>query len=81
MRLGYADPPYYGCGKLYAEHHPNALDWDDHVTSKRGKPIQADLHLAPMVMEEFSLIAGVPVKELRREMLPASAQHFLGCWG
>ena len=43
-----------------------------HVTSKRGKPIEADLHFAPMVMEELSLIAGVPVKDLRREMLPAS---------
>lgn len=29
MRLGYADPPYFGCGKLYAAHHPDALDWDD----------------------------------------------------
>lgn len=29
MRLGYADPVYFGCGKLYAERHPNALDWDD----------------------------------------------------
>ena len=29
MRLAYADPPYLGCGKRYAEHHPNALDWDD----------------------------------------------------
>ena len=29
MKLGYADPPYFGCGKLYAEHHPDALDWDD----------------------------------------------------
>ncbi|MGY4222688.1 hypothetical protein ACVMIH_000049 [Bradyrhizobium sp. USDA 4503] len=32
MRLGYADPPYLGCGKLYAEHHPDALDWDNPVT-------------------------------------------------
>lgn len=29
MRLGYADPPYFGCGKLYAAHHPDALDWDN----------------------------------------------------
>lgn len=29
MRIAYADPPYLGCGKLYAAHHPNALDWDD----------------------------------------------------
>lgn len=35
MKLGYADPPYLGCGKLYAEHHPNALDWDDPETHRR----------------------------------------------
>lgn len=29
MKFAYADPPYLGCGKLYAEHHPNALDYDD----------------------------------------------------
>lgn len=29
MRFAYADPPYLGCGKLYAAHHPDALDWDD----------------------------------------------------
>lgn len=29
MKFAYADPPYLGCGKLYAEHHPQALDWDD----------------------------------------------------
>lgn len=26
--FAYADPPYLGCGKLYAAHHPEALDWD-----------------------------------------------------
>lgn len=29
MRFAYADPPYLGCGKLYAAHHPEALIWDD----------------------------------------------------
>lgn len=29
MKIGYADPPYFGCGKLYADKHPDALDWDD----------------------------------------------------
>jgi hypothetical protein len=29
MRFAYADPPYLGCGKLYAKHHPEALVWDD----------------------------------------------------
>jgi len=32
MKFAYADPPYLGCGKLYAAHHPDALDWDDPET-------------------------------------------------
>lgn len=28
MRFAFADPPYLGCGALYAEHHPEALTWD-----------------------------------------------------
>lgn len=35
MKLGYADPVYFGCGKLYVEHHPNALEWDDPQTHVR----------------------------------------------
>ena len=34
MKLGYADPPYFGCGALYSAHHPNALDWDNPQTHK-----------------------------------------------
>lgn len=29
LRFAYADPPYLGCGALYAKHHPEALAWDD----------------------------------------------------
>lgn len=29
MKFAYADPPYLGCGKLYAAYHPEALVWDD----------------------------------------------------
>lgn len=29
MKFAYADPPYLGCGKLYAAHHDEALVWDD----------------------------------------------------
>ncbi len=29
MRFAYADPPYLGCGKLYADKRPDALDCDD----------------------------------------------------
>lgn len=35
MKIGYADPPYYGCGKLYTEQHPDAFDWDDSLTHMR----------------------------------------------
>lgn len=29
MRFAYADPPYLGCGRLYAKDHPEALIWDN----------------------------------------------------
>ncbi len=29
MKFAYADPPYLGCGKLYAKHHIDAFDCDD----------------------------------------------------
>jgi len=32
MRFAYADPPYLGCGKLYTQHHADALIWDDPAT-------------------------------------------------
>jgi hypothetical protein len=34
MKFAYADPPYLGCGKLYAKHHPDALVWDDPQSHK-----------------------------------------------
>jgi hypothetical protein len=35
MIFAYADPPYLGCGALYAKHHPDALVWDDPATHRR----------------------------------------------
>jgi hypothetical protein len=29
MRFAYADPPYYGCCKLYEHYHPDDRCWDD----------------------------------------------------
>jgi hypothetical protein len=29
VRLAYADPPYFGYGKLYDEHHAESRVWDD----------------------------------------------------
>ena len=34
VKFAYADPPYLGCGRLYAKHHPDALDWDDPETHR-----------------------------------------------
>lgn len=33
-RFAFADPPYLGCGALYAAHHPEALVWDDPETHR-----------------------------------------------
>lgn len=35
MRFAYADPPYLGCGRLYAKHHAEAMSWDDPETHRR----------------------------------------------
>lgn len=43
-----------------------------HVTSKKQKLTEVDLKLAPMVIEELALMAGVSPAELTRDMLPAS---------
>lgn len=44
-----------------------------HTTSKRDKPIEVDLRLAPMVVEEFRYLAGLsPDQPLERGHLPAS---------
>lgn len=34
MRFAYADPPYLGMAKLYADRHPEAMIWDDPSTHK-----------------------------------------------
>ena len=35
MKPAYADPPYLGCGRLYARHHPDASSGDDSETHRR----------------------------------------------
>jgi hypothetical protein len=34
MRFAYADPPYLGCGAMYAKLHPEAMIWDDPETHR-----------------------------------------------
>ena len=35
MKFAYAEPPYLGCGKLYAKNHSDALVWDNPKEHKR----------------------------------------------
>lgn len=35
MKFAYADPPYLGCCRLYAHHHPDGLCWDDLDTHRK----------------------------------------------
>jgi hypothetical protein len=35
VKFAYADPPYLGCGNLYAAHHERALDWNDPEEHRR----------------------------------------------
>jgi hypothetical protein len=34
LKFAYADPPYLGCGKWYADQHPDAMTWDDPETHR-----------------------------------------------
>ena len=34
MRFAYADPPYLGLAKFYADRHPEAMIWDDPETHR-----------------------------------------------
>ena len=44
MRFAYADPPYFGCGKLYADLHPDARIWDKQ---------QTHIDLIGLLMEDY----------------------------
>jgi hypothetical protein len=48
-----------------------------HNTSKRGKDIEVNLRLAPMVLEELSLHIRTPIANLTRSSLPASGPVIL----
>jgi hypothetical protein len=41
LKFAYADPPYLGCGALYKDKHPDALDWN---SIERHERLVDDLH-------------------------------------
>lgn len=44
MKFAYADPPYFGCGRRYYSHHPDAAAWDAQATH---------VELVERLVEEF----------------------------
>jgi site-specific recombinase XerD len=48
-----------------------------HTTSKRGKDIEVDLKLAPMVLEELALLTKTPIVQLTRTALPVTGPVIL----
>lgn len=73
MRFAYADPPYLGCGKLYAAHHPNAHDWDRPETHR---------HLIGRLCDEYPdgwvLSLSEPSYDTIKAMCPADCRR--GTW-
>lgn len=73
MRFAYADPPYLGCGRLYAEHHPDALDWDDPEIHRR-----LILRLREEYPDGWVLSASSPSLQTILQFCPADVR--IGAW-
>ena len=69
MRFAYADPPYLGCGRLYANHHPEAMIWDDLETHR--KLIE---RLADEYPDGWALSLHVPSLRVLLPMCPADVR-------
>lgn len=67
MRFAFADPPYLGCGSLYAAHHSEARVWDS---------IEAHRDLIAKMVQEFpdgwAMCASSPSL---REILPLCPEN------
>jgi hypothetical protein len=65
MRFAYADPPYLGCGALYARHHPEALSWNDPKTH-----LELIQRLCDEYPDGWAMSASSPSLDVLRPMLP-----------
>ena len=73
MRFAYADTPYFGCGRRYYSHHPDAAAWDDQ---------QTHLDLVARLVHEFpdGWALSCNTKDLRW-LLPACPEDVrIGSW-
>lgn len=73
MRFAYADPPYLGCGRLYAKHHPEAMIWDDPETHR-----QLIQRLCDEYPDGWAMSLHVPSLRTLLNMCPPDAR--VGAW-
>jgi len=73
MKFAYADPPYLGCGHLYAAHHSEALAWDE--PSEHRRLVE---RLCDEYPDGWALSLHVPSLQIIREMCPADCRT--GVW-
>jgi hypothetical protein len=73
MRFAYADPPYLGCGALYAKHHPDALAWDS--PDEHARLIQ---RLCDEYPDGWVMSLSVPSLRVLLPMCPPDAR--VGAW-
>lgn len=73
MIFAYADPPYLGCGKLYAKHHPDALMRDDP---------QAHIDLVTRLADEYpdGWVLSCNPRDLRMYLNAAPSDVRVGAW-
>lgn len=73
MKFAYADPPYLGCGKLYADRDPRALMWDD-----PGQHEQLILRLSAEFPDGWAMSASSPSLRTLLPMCPEDVR--VGAW-
>lgn len=73
MKFAYADPPYLGCGNLYAAHHADALAWNDPATHQGLID-----RLCADYPDGWALSLHVPSLRVLLPMCPDDVR--IGCW-
>ena len=71
--FAYADPPYLGCGALYAKHHPEALAWNDPEEHRRLIERLSDLY-----PDGWAMSASAPSLRTLLPMCPEDVR--IGAW-
>jgi hypothetical protein len=73
MRFAYADPPYLGLGKMYADRHAHAMEWNDPETHRR-----LIVRLCDEYPDGWALSLHVPSLHIIRSMCPDDTR--VGAW-